>query len=189
MKRYEIVIAYKPELLTLIDTQNVSMKDLAQEFEGVEEFAEERQGMLCLFYHKKLKQNFIVGNCHLVANPAKDYVKMGQAAYFVSKAARYVKDMSSNSQKSSRPLPVILAGDFNSQPISSGLSAIYAEEIIFGEPNEKQAQNQSTFRVPSDLGKREREIYQRVQKWITRKKQSRQLMPLYGKMKSAYENY
>ena len=138
MKRHEIIIAYKPDILTLIDTQNVPMRDLAQEFEDVEEFNYENQGMLCLFNHRESKQNLIVGNCHLQWNPAKDYVKMGQAAYLMYKAARYVKDMSSNAQKSSSgPLPVILAGDLNSQPVSSALSAIYGEDIIFGEPNEK----------------------------------------------------
>lgn len=188
MKRHEIVIAYRAELLTLIDCQNVPMRDLAAEFTDIEEFNYENQGMLCLFSHRESKKNLIVGNCHLQWNPAKDYVKMGQAAYLLSKAARYVKDTSSSANPGS-PLPVILAGDFNSQPISSALSTIYAEDIILGEPNEKQTQNASTFRVPADCGEREKEIYQRVQKWVTRKKQSRQLMPLYGKMRSAYENY
>ena len=90
---------------------------------------------------------------------------MAQAAFFMTKTARYIKDMASNINNNmtpAKPLPVILAGDYNSQPISSGMSVLYGEEIIFEESNKLLAENRNAWKVPIEVKQREKDIYRKL---------------------------
>ena len=80
--------------------------------------------MLCHFKHLKSQENVIVGNMHLHYNPDKDYMKYAQAAYMMERATRfYIKN------STSKVIPLVLCGDYNSLPVSSVMSVFHKEDI------------------------------------------------------------
>ena len=68
----------------------------------------------------------MLGNAHLEHDPKKDFIKFAQACFLIEKAAKYVRE---NSSGATEQMPFICGGDFNSFPVSSVLSAFYAEDI------------------------------------------------------------
>jgi hypothetical protein len=78
----------------------------------------------------------VVGNVHFEHNPLQDHVKFAQAVCYMERAAKYIRDNKGGARSNSLStvsdtdsLPFISGGDFNSLPISSGLSAFYNEDI------------------------------------------------------------
>lgn len=61
----------------------------------------------------------------------------------MEKAAKYIKE---HKRQNGENTPFILGGDFNSLPISSGLSAFYGEDI---EVDDSRAPSQ--WNLPQDL--------------------------------------
>jgi len=70
--------------------------------------------------HKSSNTNIIVGNAHLDHHPQRDVAKFAQAHYLKLELADFCRDKDAS---------LIMAGDFNSLPISPVLSAFYGENI------------------------------------------------------------
>lgn len=68
---------------------------------------------MVLLKHKKNLKKFVVASTHIHWNPALDYVKMCQAFYLLKNIQEFLED---NEVENA---PVIICGDFNSDPSSS----------------------------------------------------------------------
>ena len=66
--------------------------------------------MLCLFQHKASNKTIVVGNTHFEHNPLFDHVKFAQAAYYIERIAKYIRQ----NKNAEETLPFISGGDFNS---------------------------------------------------------------------------
>ena len=125
--------------------------------------------MLCLLLHKPSQQRIVVGNAHFDWHPSRDYVKYGQANFLIEKAAEFMRVHGEDGCE----LPLIICGDFNSEPVSSVLSAFYGEDI---------EDSASTWSLPPDMKLRK---YNKYKKVITRAKQNLEdglLAPIAGKL-------
>ena len=124
----------------------------------------------------------MLGNAHFEHSPFNDHVKFAQAIHLVERAARYVNE---NATGRDSPLPFILGGDFNAQPISSAMSVFYNEDI------EKVSEDSSlsTWRIPEDFDSERKLKYIKLNEILQRKIASGQLSPLIGDLESAYQYY
>ena len=141
-----IAIAYKPTEWVLIDCEQVDLGEVKRWFgPNANEYTEGNNlnAMLCLFKHQTSRKKIIVGNAHFEHDPRRDHVKYAQAAFFIERAAKYIRENSGNDGYS---LPFISGGDYNALPISSTLSAFYDEDI---EGSNEMAP--SLWQLPKDL--------------------------------------
>ncbi len=65
---------------------------------------------------------FVAGSTHLHFNPQFDFVKYAQALYLKERAALFL-------QTHGVDLPLVIGGDFNSEPVSSVMSLLHSEDI------------------------------------------------------------
>ena len=72
----------------------------------------------------------MVANVHLEHEPSLDHVKYAQAYLMLERSARY---LNKHKTSSGLPLPFIMAGDFNSLPVSSAMSLLHNEDIYASE--------------------------------------------------------
>ena len=75
--------------------------------------------------------------------------------YLVEKSAKYLRE----NQGASEHVPFVLCGDFNSFPVSSVLSAIYAEDI---EGKDRSNDTGSTWVIPEDADQDVQKFYKQV---------------------------
>lgn len=99
----------------------------------------------------------MVGNAHFEHNPIFDHVKYAQAIYYMERIAKYIRENKGMSDS----LPFISGGDFNSQPISSGLSAFHNEDIE-SSPALLELECPSVWTIPSELSKERKDIYKKL---------------------------
>jgi mRNA deadenylase 3'-5' endonuclease subunit Ccr4 len=97
----------------------------------------DNHAVFVLLKHIPSGKYLIVGNTHLFHNPAFDFVKHAQAVYLLMQATAFHNDALQQlaliddafARRDCKTLPFVLAGDFNSQPVSSVMSAIHGEEL------------------------------------------------------------
>ena len=78
-----------------------------------------------------------MGNAHLDYNPKRDFVKFAQANFIMEQMSNFLNRHQGNGDGEEDGIPFILAGDFNSLPDSSVLSAFYGENIEDEEVNSR----------------------------------------------------
>jgi mRNA deadenylase 3'-5' endonuclease subunit Ccr4 len=124
------------------------MHKMGDEFTPNDVFLRDTQALFCLFRHGRSGKYLVVGNTHFFHDPAYDFVKHAQAIYLLKVASGFVREslkricLSDDEiiDREKNGIAFILAGDFNSLPISSVMSVFHNEDITSDNP--------SMWRVP-----------------------------------------
>ena len=82
--------------------------------------------LLAAFVHLKSHERFVIANVHLHWNPSHEDVKLGQSAH-VARLANSFSRAHVNEAMSNAPLPVVIAGDFNSLPTNQGVHGLFVD--------------------------------------------------------------
>ena len=187
-QQHEIAIAFKTSKFSLLDFELIDLNDLG-ELHDNGEYLKCNQAMLCLLKHTHTQKKIVVGNAHLQWNPELDYIKFAQAYYLVDKTAEYVRMhenkggsfVDDSPSKVEQSISLLLCGDYNSLPVSSGLSAFHCENI--------EDSVNSTWTIPTDIAEAKQERYKKINKMYKRKLLLKQMEPIAGKLQSAYTFY
>ena len=109
----------------MIDSEIIDLGQVRRWFNKGDNFptSKNNNAMLCLLKHQESNQTIVIGNLHPEHHPMKDHLKFAQHAFFLEKAAKYIRDNRGDKET----LPFICGGDFNSLPISSVMN-IYHDE-------------------------------------------------------------
>ena len=73
---------------------------------------------------KTCQESFLVSNVHLFHNAKLDFVKQSQA-YFILKTVAQILETNQMER-----IPVIIAGDFNSFPVSSAMALLHYDSMV-----------------------------------------------------------
>lgn len=177
---HTIAVAYKPSDWVLIDYEVHDIGNVRNWFPSAPEFSKAKKAMFCLLQNQKTKSKVVLGNTHFEHNPNYDHVKFAQAVMFIELAAKYCRD---NNTFGSDSLPFISGGDFNSQPISSVLSAFYNEDI---ESYQADDLSPSVWRIPADFEEDRKNKYKQINQMLQNKINNGLMDPLMDKLVSAY---
>lgn len=102
------------------------MSDLRKHYGSA--FSKTNQGMVCLFRLKETGFNLIVANCHLYFDARVDFVRFAQVVYLMERINGFIN--AAMPTLKAKP-PIILCGDFNSDPHSSVMSALHNESLAY----------------------------------------------------------
>ncbi|XP_068471249.1 carbon catabolite repressor protein 4 homolog 3 isoform X2 [Phaseolus vulgaris] len=123
-------IFWKTDKFRLLEGENIQFKDIGLR----DNVAQLSVFEMCESYSRRL----IVGNIHVLYNPNKGEVKLGQIR-FLSSRAQYLSEKWGN-------IPVVLAGDFNSTPQSGIYKFLSSSELNVKLYDKKELSGQKRCR-------------------------------------------
>ena len=113
------LLAWKSDSWNMIKVEKINYNDLPKCRENTV-YKKNNIGILGVFQEKASGKHLIVGTSHFHWNPEVEYVKFLQGKAFSSGASRLRQEYN---------CPVILTGDFNSEPNSSTIKYMLGQEL------------------------------------------------------------
>ncbi|XP_047159568.1 carbon catabolite repressor protein 4 homolog 3-like isoform X2 [Vigna umbellata] len=127
---------WKTDKFRLLEGENIKFKDIGLR----DNVAQLSVFEMCESYSRRL----LVGNIHVLYNPNKGEVKLGQIR-FLSSRAHYLSEKWGNT-------PVVLAGDFNSTPQSGIYKFLSSSELNVKLYDKKELSGQKRCRPAQVIG-------------------------------------
>ena len=133
-----VLVGYNKNKFKLVDKMPINFNDIGEVHNWSKDFRKCNQALLCLLEHIDSGQKLIVVSTHFHWNSELDYVKYAQGVWLLKSISEFLKKNQlsvgeENEEKddffSSSNIPLIVSGDFNSEPSSTLLHLMNDQKV------------------------------------------------------------